>query len=179
MGRVLSRLGEFLYNCRLTPKRYKRHPLGTMMMFAWTFMGLSLLVEDAESHPWPYLFWPTDLRLGEADDLIGYWAIAVAMILSGVGFLFGHAMRGRKYADLIRWISLWMAVGVAFWMFLGVLLARYVEHYPMEPFWPLSAAIWAIAVTGFGWALNVAKRESFGDACAQHGCDCLSEVSHG
>lgn len=174
----INDLGHRLAGYTLTPRRFKRHPLGTMMMFTWAVMGLVILIEPIQDHPWPYLLWPTDLRPGELDDITGYYLIAFSMIFSGAVFLIGHAMTTRTWAAFFRWVSLWMAVGTAFVLFVGILTARYIEYYEMVPYWPFSLWIWAAAIVGFGWALRIVRQERYGH-CESVDCDDLPAEGSG
>lgn len=167
----INDLGHKLAGCRFTPRRFKRYPLGTLMMFFWGLMGLALF-EDGDKHPWPYLAWPTEIYVDQADDFLGYSIVGLGMVVSSVMFLVGHAMDGQLQAKFTRWVGLWMAISVSVLMFVGIPLAV-LEGYPMKWWWPFSMVIWFVAINAFGWALRIVKLETQNacpaDACSKNG----------
>lgn len=150
---------SWIDRCKLTPRRFKRYPLGTLMMFFWGLMGLSLF-EDGDGHPWPYLAWPTEVYIDQADDAVAYGLIGWGMMLASVLFLVGHALDDKKAAKFSRWVGLWMAISTSTVMIVGILVAHF-EGYPMKPWWPFSILIWVFAINAFVYALRIVRFERF------------------
>ena len=139
-----------------TPRRFKRHPLGTLFMFSWVVMGLSLRF-NVDGHPWPYLVWPMDPSIDDKNYIFGSFAVADSMIVAGVLFLIGHALSTKKYAGFTRWTALWIALFTAA-MLLFVILSGVYSGNVTVWFWPFSIVIWATVIYGLAHALRIVLR---------------------
>lgn len=156
----------------ITPKRFKRHPLGTLFMFSWVVMGLALRF-NVDGHVWPYLVWPVNAALEDKNYTFGMYAVADSMVIAGVIFLIGHAMSTKKYAAFLRWLGLWIALFTSALIVFAISTAVYSGMVTVW-FWPVSLVIWGCVIYGLGLALRIVRLEHFGH-CESTYCYCVND----